>query len=122
PEVEADVRVVVDDPNDAIARIEDARIGVGRVALRRDPLVPVVIRRRGILVLDGLEPAILPRRLVEMSVDADESIHPRQRVSRTALYGRSVMTPAVVTGRTSPGPSHCGAAESNRMRHSSGPA
>src|SRR5690606_34605102 len=104
--VEADVRVVVDDPDDAFPLIEDARICVRRVALGRDPLVPVVVRLRGVLQLDRLEPGVLPRRLVEMSVDADEPIHPHQCVSRTALCGRSWMLPATMTGRTSPGPSH----------------
>src|SRR5579884_667429 len=43
PEVEADSGIVVDDFLDSIVSVENARRGVGRVTLRRDALVPVVV-------------------------------------------------------------------------------
>ncbi len=70
-EVEAHRRVVVDDRDDAVLLVEDARVRVGRVALGRDALVPVVVRVGGGLTLDRLEPRVLAGRLVEVPVDAD---------------------------------------------------
>ena len=72
-EVETDRRVVVDDLHDAVVRVENARRCVRLVALGCDPLVPVVVRRGGVLRLHRLEPRVLPRRLVKMSVNADEA-------------------------------------------------
>ena len=74
-EVEADSRVIVLDFHDAVGVVEDSRRRVRRVALGSDPLVPVVIRGRGILKLELLEPGVLARWLVEVSVDADVSVH-----------------------------------------------
>jgi hypothetical protein len=83
PEVEADARVVVDDFCDAAFRVQNARGAVGRVAFRRDALVPIVIGSGGILQLDRLQPRILARRLIEVAVNAKISVvvH-RSRVQR----------------------------------------
>ncbi len=73
-EIEADPRVVVDDLLDAAVRIQNPGGGVGRVALGGDPLVPVVIRIGRILQLDRFQPGVFPRRLVEMTMNADVSV------------------------------------------------
>src|ERR1700739_1060744 len=70
-EIETDSFVVIDQLDDAIFRIKNARGGIGRITLRRDALVPVVIWISGILELDGLEIRVLAGRLVEVTVDAD---------------------------------------------------
>ena len=88
PGVERDRGVVVDDRDDAVPGVEDARGRVGRVALGRDALVPVVVGRRRILDLDLLEPGVLPRRLVEVAVDADEAVHICLLKTRTPSGGR----------------------------------
>ena len=74
-EVEAHRGVVVDDRDDAVLAVEDPRVGVGRVALGGDALVPVVVRVRGGLPLDRLQPRVLAGRLVEVAVDADVAFH-----------------------------------------------
>ncbi len=74
-EIEADFGVVVDDLLDVPFAVENARGGIGGVALGGDALVPVVVRVGGILEFDGFEPGIFPRRLVEVAVDADVAIH-----------------------------------------------
>src|SRR5947209_5849663 len=88
-EVEADRRVVVDDLDDPIVRVENTRRSIGLVALGGDPLVPVVIRMRGILSLDRFQPRVLARRLIEVTVNTDEAnAHPadyRCRVPRLRL-------------------------------------
>ena len=71
PKVEAHPGVVVDDVNDAACFIEDAGRCVGRVALSRHPLVPIMVRVGRFLLLEVLEPGVLPRRLVEMTVNAE---------------------------------------------------
>ncbi len=72
-EVEADAGVVVDDADDLILLVDDARGSVGGVALGGDAVVPVVVGSGGVLHLDGLEPGVLAGRLVEVAVDADET-------------------------------------------------
>ena len=102
-EVEADPRVVVLDLHDPAGVVENPRRRVGCVTLRRDPLVPVVVGRRGILKLDLLEPGVLARGLVEMSVNADVSVHWAGRgycfsfVNSSAARTRTV-TPSFVAG------------------------
>ena len=73
-EVEAHARIVVDDAHDLVLAVGDARGAVGGVALGGDAVVPVVVGRGGVLHLDGLEPGVLARRLVEVAVDADEAV------------------------------------------------
>ena len=72
-EVEAHAGVVVDDADDLVLEVGDAGGAVGGVALGGDAVVPVVIGRGGVLDLDGLEPGVFARRLVEVAVDADEA-------------------------------------------------
>ena len=67
-DVEAQVGVVVDDGHDPAPVVDDAGPAVGAVALRRDALVPVVVRRRRRLRRHQLRPGVLPRRLVEVPV------------------------------------------------------
>ncbi len=69
--VEADARVVIDDADDLVLRVHNARCAVWRIALGADALVPVVIRRGRVLRLHGLEPRVLAGRLVEVTVNAD---------------------------------------------------
>ena len=70
-EVEAHPRIVIEDADDLILLVGDARGAVGGVALRGDALVPVMVGRGGVLDFDGFEPRIFARRLVEVAVDAD---------------------------------------------------
>ena len=72
-EVEAHPRVVVHDADDLVLLVGDAGGAVGGVTLGGDAVVPVVIGRGGVLGFDGLEPGVLARRLVEVTVDADEA-------------------------------------------------
>ncbi len=74
PEVKTDARVVVHDALDLIFVVHDSRRAIGRVALRADALVPVVVRRGRVLGLHRFQPGILPRRLVKVTVNADESL------------------------------------------------
>ena len=74
-EIETDLGVVVHQPFDPALGVEDARHGIGRIALGGDALVPVVVGVGGILQLDGFEPGILPRRLIEMTMNADVTFH-----------------------------------------------
>ena len=71
-DVEGDLLVGVDDVEDAVVRAHAPRRGVRRVALDRDAIVPVVPGVRRVLDLDGFEPGIFARGLVEMPVDGDE--------------------------------------------------
>ena len=50
---------------------EVAQLGVGRVRLVRDPVVPVVCRRRGWVARDAPRERVLARRLVEVPVDGE---------------------------------------------------
>ena len=53
--------------------VENARRRVGRVTLGTDALVPIVIGIGGVLKLDSFKGRILPRWLIEMSVNTDVS-------------------------------------------------
>ena len=72
-EVEAHVAVVVEDADDLVAGVGDARGAIGGVALGGDALVPVVVGGGGLLKLDGFEPGVFAGRLVEVAVDADKA-------------------------------------------------
>ena len=74
PEVETDAGVVVDDLRDAVVCVQDPGRAVGRVALRRDTLVPIVIWRGGILEFDRLQPRVFAGRLIEVAVNAKVSV------------------------------------------------
>ncbi len=124
-EIEAHPRVVVDDLRDPPTAVEDARRAVRRVALRRDLLVPVVVRDRRFLKLDGFEPRVLARGLVEVAVNADVSHRTAGSSTHAAKeWGAKDIAPASRSwGRASaPGPSHLGSAVSmtRRRRLSSG--
>ena len=71
PDVERDPLEVVDDVEDAVGVVDAAGGRVGRVALGGDALVPVVVGGGRVLHLDGLQPGVLARRLVEVAVDDD---------------------------------------------------
>src|SRR5262249_42901603 len=89
PEIEADARIVVDDFGDAFVGSKNARGRVRGVTFGRDAFVPVVIRVGRILQLDFFEPGVLARRLIEVSVDTDLSIHslaPSSLAARQSAY------------------------------------
>jgi len=71
PHVPADAGVVVGNSADAVGRVEYTGFRIRGVALLVDALVPVMIRCGAFLYLDGFQPGVLPRWLVEMAVDAD---------------------------------------------------
>src|SRR5262249_34478898 len=73
PEVEAHPRVVARKFSDDLGSERLARCRVGCVTLGCDTRVPARERRGGGLRLDGPRPRILPRRLIEVAVDAEES-------------------------------------------------
>ena len=73
-EVEAHAGVVIDDADDLVFRIGDARGAIGGVTLCGDAVVPVMVWGGGVLDFDGLEPGILPGRLIEVAVDAHEAV------------------------------------------------
>src|SRR5260370_29230626 len=54
-EVEANPSVIVHQLHDALFTVEDPRLRIRCVALRRHPLVPIVIWVSGILQLDGFQ-------------------------------------------------------------------
>ena len=85
-EVEGEMDVVVDDVDDAPLGVLQPRGAVGAVALGGDALVPVVERRRGVLHLDFLDPGILARRLVEVSVQAHGALRHRPNVGTLTLW------------------------------------
>jgi hypothetical protein len=74
PEVEAHARVVVHDPGNQVLVVHNARRAVGGVALRADALVPVVVGSGGVLSLHRFQPGVLARRLVEVTMNADETL------------------------------------------------
>src|SRR6185437_11321226 len=79
-EVEADARVIVDDPGDLVFVVDDAGGAVGGVALGADALVPVMIGSGGILRLHSFKPGVFAGRLVEVAVNADIAACWRHRV------------------------------------------
>ena len=70
-DIEAQARIIIDDGGDTVVVPEQARGGIGPVALRRNPSIPVMIRSRRVLHLDFIEPRVLARRLVKVAVDTD---------------------------------------------------
>src|SRR5262249_21168248 len=74
-EVEADAGVVVDNPRDAAARVQNACRRAWSVALSGDALVPVVIGIGRLLQFNGFQPRVFPWRLVEVPVNADVPFH-----------------------------------------------
>ncbi len=68
-EIEIQGLIVVDDPERLVSAAGNAGVAVGNVALARDALVPVMIRRRRGIQRKLPRPGVLPRRLVEMAVN-----------------------------------------------------
>ena len=93
-EVEADARVVVHDARDLVLDVDDARRAVGGITLRADALIPVVVGRGCVLGLDRLQPWILARRLVKVTMNADKTLGCGHEVS----HSRPALQDA--TGRT----------------------
>ncbi|VVB72420.1 Uncharacterised protein [uncultured archaeon] len=70
-QIVADFFIVIDNIDDLSIRTEYARRGIGGVALRSHPNIPVVVRIGRILKLNLLQPRVFPWRLIKMAVDAD---------------------------------------------------
>ena len=90
-EVEADARVVVHDARDLVLAVHDARRAVGGVALRADALIPVVVGRGRLLRLHRLQPRILARRLIKVTVNADKTL-PLSHDNRYLYAGAPAMS------------------------------
>src|SRR5882757_1655185 len=73
--VEADLGIVVDDLEYPPLIIDDSRRAIRGVALGGDTLVPIVKGIRRGLRFDGLQPRILSRRLIKVSMDANVTFH-----------------------------------------------
>ena len=97
PEVETHPRVVIHDPRDMVLFILDARCSIGRVALRANAFVPVVIRGGRVLRLYRLQPRILAWRLIEMPMNADESFRWWHRPSS---FGRELPGFSILVSRS----------------------
>src|SRR5262245_58011731 len=87
-DVERDLLEVAHDVDDAVLVVDAAGRGVGRVALRGHPLVPVVVRPGAVLDLHGLQPGVLARGLVEVAVDDDRAAGRHHRSSRLRRKSR----------------------------------
>src|SRR5262249_25575793 len=93
-DVEAHALVVVDDADDLTLPVDHAPGYVRPIALRRDPIVPIAIRKRARLRLDRLEPRVFARRLIEVAVDAHPAVtHP----APPSLPGASLPAEAIKT-------------------------
>ncbi len=62
--------------------VQNAGFGVGGVALCCDLFVPIVVGIGRILELNRLKPGILTRWLVEMTVDANRTLHIHSSIPR----------------------------------------
>ena len=74
-EVETDLGVIIDEPDDLVIPIENPRDGIRRIALRRNTLVPIVVRIGRILQLDAFEPRVFTGGLIEMTVNTNVAVH-----------------------------------------------
>src|ERR1700681_1573882 len=72
-EIKAHHSVVVNQLDDALFIVENARGSIGRIAFRGDPFVPVMVWISGILQLNRFERRILSGRLIEMTVNTNVS-------------------------------------------------
>src|ERR1041385_6834228 len=84
PEVDADLRIIVGDLGDTTLAVQDASRRVWTVTFGSDALVPIVIGRGRILKLDAFQPGILARRLIKVTMNADEFFHFRPEGLLTA--------------------------------------
>src|SRR5574337_676243 len=71
PDIEAHTGIVIDQTDDSAVVIQKPGPSVRGIALRSNPLVPVVSGCGGRLLLNLFRPRILARRLIEMAVDND---------------------------------------------------
>ena len=88
PDVEGDPLEVVGDVGDPVPGVHPAGRGVRRVALGRHARVPVVVRIRRVLRLHDLEPGVLARGLVEVTVDRDVARVAQTEPSMSRLCAR----------------------------------
>src|SRR3989338_8013195 len=91
-EVKTYLGIIIDDIDNVLAGIKNAGSGIGGITLGADPLVPIAIRLGGILELNVFKPGIFSRRLIEMTVDTDETLHDFLPVCRPA--GNSTNNPS----------------------------
>src|SRR5215472_3135278 len=70
-EIKTDVRIIVDQLDDPILRVQDSRSGIGRITFGGDAFVPVVIGIGRVLQLHSFQVRILAGWLVEVTVNAD---------------------------------------------------
>src|SRR5574337_1667097 len=68
-DIKADPRIVIDQPDDPFFMVQELGPPIRRVALRSNPLIPVVVGGGGGLLFDLIGPGVLTRRLVEVAVD-----------------------------------------------------
>src|SRR5437588_4968347 len=74
-EVEADMAIIVRDFLDVLKTIQNSRHAVGGVTFCGDAFVPVMEWVCGVLQFDKFQPRVLARRLVEVSVNTNISVH-----------------------------------------------
>jgi hypothetical protein len=72
--IEADGGIIVDDIQDLPFPIEDPGISIRPITFKADTFVPVVKRMSALLGLDDFKPGVLPRRLIEMTVNRNKGI------------------------------------------------
>jgi hypothetical protein len=72
--IEADGRIIIEDIQDLLLSVNDPGISIRPIAFKADPFVPVVKRMSALLGLDDFKPRVLPRRLIEMTMNGDISI------------------------------------------------
>jgi hypothetical protein len=86
-EIEADMRIVIDDVQDLPVTINDSGMGIRPVAFGSDPLVPVMIWRSALFPFDDIEPGALPGGLIEMAVNGDKGIfHQIKKTESKGLF------------------------------------
>src|SRR5262245_20263307 len=99
-EVETDLRIIVDEPDDLVVAVENPRHGIRSIALRCNPFIPVMIRVCRILQFDAFEPRILARGLVEMAVNANVAFHEKLNHGLTLIvncFNRSSVSSGVLS-------------------------
>jgi hypothetical protein len=68
-EIEAQGGVIVVKVEDLSFIIDDPGVTIWPITFEGDPFVPVMEGAGALLLLDGINPRVLPRRLVEMAVN-----------------------------------------------------
>jgi hypothetical protein len=72
--IEADGGVVIKDIQDLPFAVNDPGISIRPIAFESDPFVPVVKGMSALLGLDDFKPGVLPRRLIEMTMNGNKGI------------------------------------------------